>query len=349
MKRYAIYATMLVGIFGVSVAMKDFRSHKWDEEDYSKFLKFSHTFHVKEQSVGCEDCHQTAKGSTHSSDNLLGSHESCTSCHEEQLSANCGYCHTDPDNIEPIKNPERELLFSHELHASKHQLACGTCHGGVDTVAYATSENMPSMVTCVGCHTTEQVSTNCETCHTDFAGLVPADHLAGDFRKDHKQRTRLGELELSCATCHTERFCQDCHTGIELQGFGTSRDLMTEPASRGSAKDSPKQLKLQQAHELNYRFTHGIEARSKLIDCSSCHERQSFCVTCHEAGGNITQQKIQPENHSEPGFTTLGRGSGGGRHAELARRYIETCVSCHDVQGRDPVCMLCHTEGGGVR
>jgi hypothetical protein len=46
----------------------------------------------------------------------------------------------------------------------------------------------------------------------------------------------------------------------------------------------------------------------------------------------------------EPGFKLFTKGSGGGLHAKLAERDIEYCASCHDVEGADPVCMMCHTE-----
>lgn len=347
--RYFLPVLLVGAAVAASVAMKEPLRGTWQEEDHAKLLKFSHTLHVKDQGIACEDCHLTAAKSKLSSDNILGDHESCKSCHEEQLSSNCTFCHTSADNIQPIKVPEREVTFSHELHATEQKIKCQTCHAGLDEAVAAGPKNMPAMTVCTDCHTARNVSTNCETCHTDFAALIPADHTQGDFKRDHKKRTRLGAQDVSCATCHTESFCQDCHTGIELHGFGAVRDLMTDPSPRTSVKDSPKQLRLQQVHDLNYRFTHGVDARSKLIDCSSCHDRQTFCATCHQAGGEITLEKIRPATHDLPGFTTIGKGSGGGRHAELARRDIESCASCHDVQGSDPTCMLCHTDNGGIR
>jgi hypothetical protein len=348
-KRDIILIFSLIAAAVVAVAMREPLSQWQDEQDHSKSIKFSHTFHIKDQGIACEDCHILAKGSQQASDNILGNHESCKSCHEEQLSNNCAYCHVDPDNIVAIKNPERDILFSHELHTTKQSFKCETCHAGLDSVQYATLENMPAMNTCMKCHTSQKVSTNCETCHNDFAGLIPSDHLAGDFKKDHKKITRISGLDISCATCHSESFCQDCHTGIELHSFGIMKDLMTDPSPRGSTKDSPKQLRLQQVHDLNYRFTHGVDVKAKTLDCSSCHDQQEFCVKCHDAGGNITQQKIRPQSHNEAGFAIPIKGSGGGRHAELARRDIESCISCHDVKGKDPICLMCHTENGGVR
>jgi len=33
----------------------------------------------------------------------------------------------------------------------------------------------------------------------------------------------------------------------------------------------------------------------------------------------------------------------------LARRDIENCSSCHDVQGADQNCILCHVDNDGVK
>jgi hypothetical protein len=349
MRRFLPAATLVVAAAALALPVKELSAKYWREEDHSKYIKFSHIFHVKEQGIACLDCHTAVAASKRSSDTLVPGHESCKTCHEEQVTNSCSYCHTTPEHIIPMNRPARELMFSHELHATKHEIKCETCHAGIDSATYATNENMPSMGTCMDCHTTQKVSTRCESCHTDFATLVPGDHAASDFAKDHKRLTRLGSMDVTCSTCHSENSCQDCHTGTELRGFPGIKDLMAEPGPRTSVKDSPKQLKLQQVHSLNYRFTHGIDAKSKALDCTSCHEQQTFCVRCHDAGGNINQQKFKPESHNVAGFTAIGKGSGGGRHAELARRDIESCMSCHDVQGADPTCTLCHTDNGGVR
>ena len=52
---------------------------------------------------------------------------------------------------------------------------------------------------------------------------------------------------------------------------------------------------------------------------------------------------------SNPDFTTIGVGTGGGEHATLARRDIERCISCHDVQGADPTCITCHLDSDGIK
>lgn len=334
-------------VIALSGAMREKSLEYWNDGDHSKAIKFSHKFHIQDSGVECVVCHHAAAGSKQSSDDLMGDHESCTSCHEGEIADNCKYCHVDPENIAGIENPERELIFSHENHTG-NGIECPQCHGGLEKVEYASDANMPVMSSCIECHSDQRISEECGTCHTDYVSLIPADHQRGSFRKDHKRLTRLGSYEITCATCHSESFCQDCHTGIELGDFGVYRDLMSDPVTRVPQKDSPRQLKLQHAHSLNYKFTHGIDARSRASDCMVCHDRQSFCVECHQ-GGTIQEGKIKPGSHKLAGFIMIGKGSGGGRHAEMAKRDIENCASCHDVRGGDPACMLCHDEDGGVR
>jgi hypothetical protein len=207
---------------------------------------------------------------------------------------------------------------------------------------------MPAMERCSACHNDRQASNTCESCHRNLVLLVPSDHRQSGFLRNHRERVRLGEFEASCQMCHAETYCQECHQGVGLKAFGPG-ELMSDPAPRVSGKDSPNRIRLQNVHELGYRFTHGIDAKSRRSECASCHSAQEFCVQCHEAGGNINQAGFKPASHSVPGFAGVGRGTGGGLHAEEARRDMESCISCHDVEGRDPTCLTCHTEGGGVR
>jgi hypothetical protein len=327
------------------------------EENRSRGISFSHKFHITETGItDCATCHTTAKTSKFASDFNSTNHEACAACHEEQVNdaelKRCGYCHNNPADIQATPPPpSRGLKFSHEQHTAMEGVECITCHQGMENVEKATAANLPSMTTCNTCHNDVKATNTCESCHTNFATLLPIDHQRSDFIRNHRELTRVGALTTDCQSCHTERFCQQCHVNAELKSFayGRRRDLTTEPAHKTSTKDSPTQMLLQSVHELNYRFTHGLDAKTKMSDCQSCHSVQTFCVQCHEAGGNITQLRFKPSSHSVPGFTTLGRGSGGGLHAEEARRDIESCLSCHDVEGKDPSCMTCHLESGKVR
>ncbi len=317
-------------------------------DDPPSQIKFSHKLHIKDISVDCATCHPSAATSKFVVDNLASTHEQCMTCHEDQLANDCAFCHSNPENIVPRPTEDRTVIFSHEKHLGMKDVECATCHKGLDETMLSSAKNFPDMATCNTCHNDRNATNTCEACHTDFVTLLPTDHKRSDFLRTHRDEARLGSLQTSCQTCHTETFCQQCHQGAGLKAF-RQKDMMVEPRAKTSTKDSQKRTILQNVHELNYRFTHSIDARSKQSDCSSCHTTETFCSTCHEAGGNITQGVFKPKSHTTPGFTTLGRGTGGGLHAEEARRDIESCMSCHNVEGRDPSCMTCHSESGRVR
>lgn len=42
----------------------------------------------------------------------------------------------------------------------------------------------------------------------------------------------------------------------------------------------------ERVHELNYRFTHPLDAEGKETECSVCHRFESFCSDCHASEGD---------------------------------------------------------------
>ena len=346
-RRYLIFFAVVVAALVTAVAYRPLERTEWPENNDSKHLKFSHKLHIEGASVACENCHPAAN-STRPSDALRPTHDNCTSCHEEQLGGECGFCHVDPENIQAAPVVERELVFSHKAHLAMKNVECTTCHKGLDGVEFASAANMPSMETCATCHNERQATNQCEACHTNLHALVPPDHLEAGFRKSHRELTRLGALETNCSTCHTQSFCAECHDGAALMRFGKGA-WMADPTPRVFPGNRSGTQTIQMVHDLNYRFTHGIDAKSKSSECYTCHSAQEFCSECHETGDNITAHGAKPAWHLGAGFTTLGVGSGGGRHAQLARRDIESCVACHDAQGGDPVCITCHVDADGIR
>lgn len=312
-------------------------------------LKFSHRQHIESAGMECGTCHQNALTSLSAGDNLFGGKPVCATCHDVEDAAGCNTCHFEGQDPVAWQPRTTDLLFPHATHtAGAEPMACGVCHAGIEKAEGEAPTAFPAMTVCYDCHNDRKLSNTCEQCHTNFAMLVPDDHRVSDFTRRHGDETRLGALTVECRTCHTETFCQECHQGSGLKSF-TRRDRMTDPGPRRSTQDAPDPTVLQNVHELNYRFTHGIDARSRRLDCASCHSAQTFCAECHAAGGNITQPQFKPASHLVAGFALIGRGSGGGLHAEEARRDLETCMSCHDIDGQDPTCLTCHTESGSVR
>ena len=301
---------------------------------------FSHKKHIEDIGADCVDCHSTVKESQKSEDKNLPTHKECFNCHNDNIaSQKCNVCHTDPDNPESLENPIRDFYFNHKFHIDEQGQTCSDCHKGLEKVDYAKPENLPNMAYCFQCHNDIKASKRCDGCHTPTAKLIPQTHNA-DWLMAHRNLAKIKETE--CMTCHNENYCQECHTGSKLLEVGnTDKDYINPSAPSIEGKNK---MVIQRVHELNYRYNHGIDVNSKRMNCYTCHDESQFCVRCH-----LNDEKIQilkPSWHSgkDWGAIVEAVGSGGGRHAQLARRDIEKCAGCHDTQGEDPVCLMCHRD-----
>ena len=115
-------------------------------------VKFNHKFHITEASLECAACHPAAEKSNNASDNLHPAHEQCQSCHGDQLTSTCGYCHLNPDSIEPRVVPVHEVVFSHEKHLAMKGVQCSTCHAGIAEDSTSAQTSLPTMDACTTCH-----------------------------------------------------------------------------------------------------------------------------------------------------------------------------------------------------
>ncbi|MFC1557684.1 cytochrome c3 family protein, partial [candidate division KSB1 bacterium] len=244
-------------------------------------------------------------------------------------------------NAVSFPNPHREYNFNHESHMSgMGEEYCMTCHPGIESVEYATAANMPSMKLCAGCHNNVEQPQDCESCHTELPTLRPDSHIS-TWMQRHDDAVRATSED--CAMCHSFDYCQECHDGARLVGItGNVPDKLTPNAPQSWGLNN---LLLSRNHDLNYRYTHALEAKSKVERCQLCHESETFCADCHQsvAGTGVGT----PEWHGglDWGANAVNaRGAGGGRHAQLAKRDISMCASCHDANGEDPVCLLCHMD-----
>jgi len=313
-------------------------------------LRFNHKKHVKEVGANCNTCHAKAKTSKSADDSLLPAGTTCDACHDTDHSdkkavkpggedmGKCEFCHLGyrpnlPNQVTPSEFPKPNMRFNHKAHLDKN-IQCGQCHGSVEQLELATRDQLPRMKGCFGCHAMTGAAQGgaknaCNTCHLTDAGgqmkvlfstgelkpprwLGNAQHTA-DFIERHK-RVAADDAAL-CASCHTERYCTDCHDG----------------------KVRPRSV-----HPNDWISIHPIAARQNNPRCTSCHQEQSFCLQCHQrlgvamGGPNSTGAKFHP-----PGFGALN-GRGPGHHAWEAQRNLNACVSCHTE--RD--CAICHAAAG---
>ncbi len=113
--------------------------------------------------------------------------------------------------------------------------------------------------TCSECHGTERVKSTQKT----FASF---DHTPA-FVKDHK--VQANQDSGTCAACHAQSFCSDCHGGK------TAMLPSTKLANRPD-RDMP--------HRADFLTMHRIEGKIDPTSCYKCHGRANNekCSACHK-------------------------------------------------------------------
>lgn len=339
------YSYLLIGLISILyLGFTNKVSQDTLKSNNQSLIKFSHNTHY--ENAECTDCHSKVEESTALTGSLLPVMDDCGSCHDIEDEDNCEMCHYE-DVLEELIPRTPQVMFNHKFHLTEQNLECETCHGKMFEVDYSFENPLakPSMETCFNCHNNTTVASNaCEQCHLTTANLYPENHKEVGFFKNHK----FADLD-NCQMCHSEEtFCEDCHavtSGIEESNM--SNDFYT-PYSPHNYIDGVNQQNITKVHDLNFRFTHGIEAKGKTENCQTCHQTETFCAECHASeDGDFAMGGIVPLSHTSANFLTgLTPGS---EHAVLAQRDIESCASCHDVQGADPNCILCHSDPDGVK
>ncbi len=344
-----LYAYLVVFLSGAMVLLTSaFTTQEEPAERTNKdIIIFSHSLHA--EVTDCESCHDGVLESTSLSDQLLPKMDACGMCHDVEDMDNCGTCHYE-DVYETYVEKKPEIIFSHQFHTSEQGMQCAECHKGFEEVDYSfeAEQTNPPMISCYSCHNDKAAATSeCEACHTTTDNLLPQNHRTASFFDNHQFSAMAANAD--CAMCHNDVFCEDCHTATTGIDEVNLRDDFYTPYSPHKYLNNSKQQVITRVHDLNYRFMHGIDAKSKSMECQTCHETETFCAECHSSNSeDFAMDGIMPTSHLSQNFVMIGVGSGGGEHSRLARRDIERCASCHDVQGADPNCILCHVDPDGV-
>lgn len=303
-------------------------------------LVFSHAKHLA-RGATCATCHPAATTSRSALDNLIPTEAACRACHPIDRAdperavpnappARCDACHLGWKPGAPVERvylTPAPLKFDHAAHV---KTPCAHCHGDLTRVDLATTRHLPTMASCLACHTDGADDRRCGDCHWTRRGglletelphgsLVPRHSGLGDahgpgFAKDHRQEA--SQVGATCGACHDRSTCVACHQGVV-------RPLEFHPG--------------------NYALTHAIEARRGTPDCSACHRAQTFCIACHERSGVATRGggEFVPGRESRafhpPGWASTTGGQN--LHARDARRNLTSCASCH----REDDCLRCHS------
>lgn len=313
-------------------------------------LLFSHDQHLKAD-VECEACHDAAHKSVRAKDRLLPAHAECEACHEIDKAAAgkkvdppaaCETCHLNYDatvrkDVAKATFGTPNLIFNHQVHLER-KVDCTVCHnssisGTMADVGLATRYQLPKMETCLTCHNGSTAPSGCSTCHvTDGVGRLQLSFASGVLRPmqgdplgiDHGPRfelnhgTRAKLDRATCMECHAERYCQNCHNGLQ------------KPLS---------------VHQNDYVTMHPVQARQDSLACQACHRYQSFCAACHERSGVglNADSTFRPRNLKvHPDYNAWVVNIGPDHHAIAAARDIKQCMACH----REESCTACHATVG---
>lgn len=298
---------------------------------------FTHAPHL-DQGIECTDCHASALTSARTSDDLLPTPEECEVCHEGEPWASA---RADSAGVYAGRRHRtviaKEIIFSHKSHIEMG-LSCEECHSGGKEVRAAVEP--ATMQGCFQCHEGRRGTDDCASCHLRVHILTPSDH-DGDWTSNHREEARQDDER--CLLCHNRDYCQDCHEGGDTLPTEVGYAQQFLPYGPQLAGDG---LRVERAHELNYLYTHPLDAAAKESDCFSCHRYETFCLDCHAPEDD--PDRFRPLWHGGPGWGAEAGavGTGGGTHAEMARRDMELCAACHEVGAgaADPECLECHRD-----
>lgn len=343
-KRYYIALVLLAAsLLGIAA----FTSPAITEAKTNKdVIKFSHKKH---ENFDCTACHKGADSSSTMETRFLPEKAACGDCHDVNNEKECVFCHYE-DKFEPLIKKQPGVYFNHKFHITEqNQKECTACHKGIQQVNYSFEAKQPVMNACYSCHDNKSKAADyCESCHITTINLLPDNHKTALFLKNHKSLSK--EANAECSMCHDNASCEACHTATKVITEANTKSDFVVPYSTYSLTDGVKQQTLTRVHDLNYRYTHGIDSKGKTSECKTCHITETFCVKCHDSkGGDFAISGVTPASHKKANFVTIGVGTGGGGHAVEARRDIEKCASCHDVQGGDANCVLCHVDNSGIK
>ncbi len=193
-------------------------------------IKFQHEAH--QETVKCEQCHETTLEEEHKPGTPLVAPERCLSCHSQKTNKKriskraCVRCHVTVKNRFAPESHKKTWRVRHGRQerwspARGHGKRCSLCH---------------SNASCVACHRTERPrnhtglwrlrmhGTNarwnrdrCKTCHQTGACIschrrTPPQNHRGAWKAIHGRVARSKSNE-HCITCHSLPWCADCHRG----------------------------------------------------------------------------------------------------------------------------------------
>ncbi|MEE8437806.1 MAG: cytochrome c3 family protein [Candidatus Neomarinimicrobiota bacterium] len=222
-------------------------------------IKFSHEYHLEEQELECDVCHESVFSSTKVFQSNFPEKDVCNDCHDGDTAPDdCSFCHSNADD--PRALPVQiipQLIFSHKFHLGQG-IDCESCHADVWETNLTKKSKPIEMPLCMTCHEEPRTNKDCFTCHESLLGKTPDSHLFA-WKENHGL-----EVTNNCFQCHRQDSCDDCHLKQQFE---------------------------KKSHPPEFDYTHGQDFLSFSSDCATCHEMPDFCSSCH------IQMSILPLSH----------------------------------------------------
>lgn len=265
----------------------------------------------------CESCHNVLQREFTVSGDIIIPHDK----HKEE-DVTCIQCHS---GVAHGEIADREMTFKTDYDKWDTNL-------GVTAMADL-KWTRPTMDTCIECHESRQITTECSACHT--TGMLPKSHEKDDFKtKAHgtKAKTELAD----CNSCHKYMSTEQLE-GYEgasvLEKYINTDSNTVKKTERTYAKENTYCLdchKLRpESHSASFFGTHGTQASENEESCYTCHEPNRSnaaptntvnCASCHQMKHLNNWRKNHPiavENVSKP------------QESCYTCHVKKTCSNCH--------------------
>jgi doubled CXXCH motif protein len=315
---------------------------------------FDHAKHLPLFPGSCTTCHL---GAAQTGASFWPNPVACGSCHDGEVKRRITWA-------PPAAAAASNLRFTHDRHrtATADSVACARCHAVGDNPRVVARRQVER---CIGCHVpgSEHLAvdnTKCATCHFPLAEAkgFSAEHVAGfPVPPYHKKpgfgagggHAKLAEVKgpdgkptvaASCATCHAQNFCANCHVNAP-----------EVPAIRALGRDERSlvhhfKFAAPATHEAtNFLAVHGRQALRNTASCAACHT-QSSCTTCH-VGSSLPRPvlALKPPGPGRAPGAQLTRHPPAShvagwreRHSREASATPRACATCH----MQADCLTCH-------
>lgn len=263
---------------------------------------------------------------THASETSAAS---CATCHARE---SCVRCHVDGARAPMIRALASDARVARLVRGKAPVYPIPADHRAKQFGLVHGKAALADAGRCATCH----ARASCETCHTgagaqDVLRRLPDAREAtapgvqlrhaslsndtthrvsvhpSNFLRSHGGMAASGEL--SCAGCHSQRLCADCHAGERVT---------------------------RRYHVANFLSTHAPQAYGRESDCSSCHSTEAFCRSCHQQAGLAAKTNARSTvfHNAQPLWLL--------QHGRAARQDLNSCTTCH----QQKYCMQCHSDLG---